>query len=360
MSYATVPVPDEETWNKTLFSLGEPHFLQSWQWGELKGVHGWRVHRNTVMRDKQTIGAFLLLTKPILSPLKLIIGYCPRGPMVGHARHLPDVLAALESTAARQGCFYVKADPDMYENSEMSPEWRKSAMAAGWRYSPEQIQPRATGMTDLLPKDSEGEAKLLAGMTKQWRYNVKLGPKRGVKTIAVKGNDFKQFYEVFRETSKRQGFSLRGLGYYQEVADLFSKGVKTSAQLFLATHDKERKPLAGAFLLSYGQRWWYFYGASSQLRRADMPTYTLQWKTQRWARDHGGKMYDWWGAPEKPDDKKDSRYSVWHFKKGFGPRHIVSVGAWDKPIRPLLYYPYMAAAVIRQRFAKRTASRLQR
>ncbi len=355
-SIHTELITDEKTWNSALFSLGKPHFLQSWQWGEHKKAHGWQAHRTAVYRDKSLIGAFQLLSRPVSAHLPFTLGYCPRGPVVNNGKDLPDVLAALESLGRAQSCFYIKADPDIADTSELALAWREAARGNGWHYSSDQIQPRATGVTDLLPGDPEGEDKLLADMAKQWRYNVKLGPKRGVRILPVADNDFTQFYDVFQETGQRQGFSVRRLDYYQEVANRFSRGENTSAQLFLATHPEEPSPLAGAFLLSYGDRWWYFYGASSARRRADMPTYALQWTTQRWARDHGGETYDWWGAPERPDDKYDSRYTVWHFKKGFGPQHILTVGAWDKPLISLLYWPYAAAAKVRRVIARRSLS----
>lgn len=345
-------INDEKTWNDILLSLGDAHFLQSWQWGELKCSQGWQAYRYIIDEGGRPVGAFQLLTRAISRRPLLILGYVTRGPVVRSATHLPTVLPAMEEVAREAGCFMLKVDPDFEETSQLGQGWQHMAKQVGWRYSPEQIQPRATAITDLLPDDPDGEAKLLGLMTKRWRYNVGLGPKRGIEAKPVEGNDFHQFYELFRTTGKRQGFGVRNMSYYQEFADRFAHGHQTSAQLFVATHPEEPQPLAGAFLLSFGQRWWYFYGASSERRRADMPTYCLQWTTQRWARNHGGVTYDWWGAPEDPDNKKDSRYSVWHFKKGFGPRHVLGVGAWDKPLKPALYRSYMSVARYRKRFAQ--------
>lgn len=356
MSTILEEITDQPTWHKYLFGLSDrppgPHFLQSWPWGELKANHGWEAHRYIVRRDEEVIGAFQLLTRLISRTPKLKLGYIPRGPVLAAQRDLKSVLSAIEHAARQHRCFYVKADPDFEQDSDLGDAWRAAASAKRWRYSPEQIQPRATGWTDLLPGDKAGEAKLLAAMTKRWRYNVKLGPKRGVSAEPVEGNDFRDFYALYRETGKRQGFGLRSIDYYQEVAERFGQGESTGAQLFVARHKDEAVPLAGAFLLQFGKRWWYFYGASSNRRRADMPTYCLQWTTQRWARDHGGETYDWWGAPEDPDNKKDSRYRVWHFKKGFGPRHVLSVGAWDKPLGTLLYRSYMLPARLRKPAAR--------
>lgn len=350
-----LPAESESQWNSVLFEMSQPHFLQSWAWGEHKSDHGWQVYRMIVMQEEKKIGAFQLLTRVISSKPKLKLGYCPRGPIFssGNAQL---VITALAEYAKELGCFVVKADPDIETGTTIATEWYEACNIEGWKYSSDQIQPRATGVTDLLQGDPNGEEKLLSGMKKQWRYNVKLGPKRGVKVFPVTDNYFDEFYDVFNETGKRQGFTIRNLEYYQEVANRFSSGNKSQSQLFIATHPDEKSPLAGAFLLSFGDRWWYFYGASSNRRRADMPTYALQWLTQRWARDHGGKTYDWWGAPEDPDNKSDKRYSVWHFKKGFGPRHVLTVGAFDKPLNNKLYKLYIMSSAIRRKFAKIKAS----
>jgi lipid II:glycine glycyltransferase (peptidoglycan interpeptide bridge formation enzyme) len=328
------------------------HFLQSWQWGELKVSQGWRAHRYAVEKDGRVLGAFSLLHRPISRRPRLVLGYIPRGPIVIDGKYLAEVMRAIREAGEKHGCFAVKADPDFEVSSPLGTAWEQAARENGWQYSRDQIQPRATGITDLLPDDPDGEAKLLSGMSKRWRYNVGLGPKRGIETTAVRDNDFRQFYQVYEETGQRQGFGVRSLDYYQAVADLFADGDSSSAQLFVATHPEEKLPLAGAFVLSFGQRWWYFYGASSSRRRADMPTYCLQWATQRWARDHGGKTYDWWGAPEDPENKNDRRYSVWHFKKGFGPRHVLTVGAWDLPLKPNIYRSYTTIERLRRRIAR--------
>ena len=111
--------------------------------------------------------------------------------------------------------------------------------------------------------------------------------------------------------------------------------------LLLAEHPEEAAPVAGLFLMRYGETAWYFYGASSERQRRDMPNYLLQWEAMRWAQAQGCTRYDWWGAPTNPDDENDSMQGVWGFKQGFGAVLQEHVGAWDYPVQPLLHKVYV-------------------
>ena len=120
--------------------------------------------------------------------------------------------------------------------------------------------------------------------------------------------------------------------------------------------------MAGVFLMRYGDRAWYFYGASSERRRRDMPNYLLQWEAMRWARAHGCTLYDWWGAPTDLDDPHDTMQGVWQFKQGFGASFEAHIGAWDYVLQPGLYrlyteaMPRLMAAVRRWRGESRGAA----
>jgi lipid II:glycine glycyltransferase (peptidoglycan interpeptide bridge formation enzyme) len=110
--------------------------------------------------------------------------------------------------------------------------------------------------------------------------------------------------------------------------------------LLLAEHADEPTPVAGLFLFRYGARAWYFYGASSERRRRDMPNYLLQWEALRWALAQGCTVYDWWGAPTQLDDPDDGMQGVWQFKQGFGAVFQPHIGAWDYVVSPTGYRLY--------------------
>ena len=92
--------------------------------------------------------------------------------------------------------------------------------------------------------------------------------------------------------------------------------------------------------MKYGDRAWYFYGASTDRRRRDMPNYLLQWEAMSWAQRNGCSVYDWWGAPTDQDDPLDAMQGVWQFKRGFGAEFQQHIGAWDYVTNPALYALY--------------------
>ncbi len=78
---------------------------------------------------------------------------------------------------------------------------------------------------------------------------------------------------------------------------------------------------------------------SSPLYREKMPNNLLQWEAMRLARSKGCDVYDLWGAPDVFDES-DSMFGVFRFKEGLGATVIRTVGAWDFPVKPVLYFIY--------------------
>jgi lipid II:glycine glycyltransferase (peptidoglycan interpeptide bridge formation enzyme) len=161
-------------------------------------------------------------------------------------------------------------------------------------------------------------------------------------------SDFEAFYALYGETGARDGFIIRPYEYYATTWRTFlraqaQEGNPAGGVLLLAEHPEEAQPLAGLFLFRYGARAWYFYGASSERHRRDMPNYLLQWEALRWALGQGCTVYDWWGAPTHPEDEQDPMQGVWQFKQGFGAELQPHIGAWDFPLMPPLYRLYQEA-----------------
>jgi peptidoglycan pentaglycine glycine transferase (the first glycine) len=193
-------------------------------------------------------------------------------------------------------------------------------------------------LTDL----AGGEAALLEQMKSKWRYNIRLAERRGITVRQGSVDDLATFYALYAETSQRDGFLIRPLAYYHTTWQTFLRAQNEPANpaggvLLLAEHADEAQPVAALFLLRYGQRAWYFYGASSERQRRDMPNHLLQWEAMRWAIAQGCTRYDWWGAPTEIGNADDPMQGVWQFKQGFGAEFQLHVGAWDYPVSPLLY-----------------------
>ena len=344
-------------WQAALADLPAAHVLQSWEWGEVKGQTEWHAER-LVMDHAAGRAAFQFLWRQPLPYVPARIAYVPKGPLLDWADLdlLDQALAAVEAHARARGCIFVKIDPDVRADTTTGRLLLHALQRRGWRYSAEQIQFKNTATTDLRA----GEDALLAGMKSKWRYNARLAEKRGITVRVGTAADLAAFYALYAETGARDGFLVRPDAYYRTTWQTFlaaqaDPSNPAGGALLLAEHPDEAAPVAGLFLLRYGTTAWYFYGASSDRRRRDMPNYLLQWAAMQWALAQGCATYDWWGAPDDLNDADDGMQGVWQFKQGFGAEFQPHIGAWDYVLAPVAYkaltesLPYILAGMRRLR-----------
>jgi len=328
---------DAAHWNATLLQLPDPHVLQSWEWGELKGQTGWTARRLLWLEGREPRAAASLLLRR-LRPLPLGVAYVPKGPLLdwNEAGLAEVVLQAIEAQARRRGAIFVKIDPDVSSEGEAGPAVISLLQRRGWRPSPEQIQFRNTALIDLRGD----EEAWLAAMKPKWRYNIRLAGRRGVKVRPGDLADLPAFYRLYQETGRRDGFLVRPYAYYEQTwRRLMRPDSPDSPGAHLLLAEAGDKLLAGLILFRFGPTAWYFYGASSGRQRKLMPNHLLQWEAMRLARSLGCSRYDLWGAPDVLDEG-DSMWGVWRFKQGFGASFAPHIGAWDFPVSRPLYWAY--------------------
>jgi lipid II:glycine glycyltransferase (peptidoglycan interpeptide bridge formation enzyme) len=332
-------VDNQETWNIALGTLDGGHLLQSWQWGELKSKYGWKPSRILWNDDSQTpIAAAQLLFRTTTG--NLTIAYCPRGPILNWEDPVlySQVLSDLADHASRHGAIFVKMDPEITIDNgpelldqDKTKRLLESWLHLGWRESQEQIQFRNTFILNLDPD----EETLLANMKQKTRYNLRLSARRGVAIRRGGLEDLDLLYQMYAETSIRDGFVIRDPAYYREAWGSFIQdGV---AQPLIA--EVENEPVAAIILYRFGKTAYYLYGMSRAFQRDKMPNHLLQWEAIRWAKEAGCLVYDFWGAPDHVDPG-DPMYGVYRFKEGFGAQFEQTVGAWDFPIKSLQYRLY--------------------
>lgn len=334
-------VASAETWHQALLSLPNPHPLQSWAWGDFKSRWGWSAAPLLLtIQDNQPLAAALVLKRQ-LPRLPFSILYVPKGPILDYnnAPLRRVALAQLEQIARRQKAIFVKIDPDVVyswglEDERYSPvgaKFIRELLARGWRFSGDQVQFRNTVELDLERPAGE----LLATMKQKTRYNIRLAERKGITIRAGTPADFPAIAQMYLETAQRDGFAVRPVAYYLDAwQTLYDAGL---AHPLLAEY--EGQPVAAVIVVSYGGRAIYMYGASTDKERQRMPNYLLQWEAIRQAQERGGRVYDFWGAP---DDfvESDPLWGVWRFKAGFNGQIVRHIGAWDYPARPFWYWLY--------------------
>ncbi len=339
---------DRKTWNEIVLSFPAPHFLQTWEWGEIKEKYGWEKDF-LVWKDEagQIQAACMLLIRSmsfLRGRLTARICYSPRGPLFIDQNEVTQqkVLNDLQVYAKKQKAVFLKIDPEIItavgmpgESAERISEgtigFQSDLKKRGWIFSDDQIQFRNTVILNL----ERSEDELLAAMKQKTRYNIRLAQKKGVQVRIVEPQDFPLLYQMYLETSVRDGFIIREQEYYLDVWNLFHK--QDMARAFIA--EVEGEAVAGLFLFYVGKQAWYFYGMSTDKHKEMMPNYLLQWEAMRFAKARGCTVYDLWGAPDDFNET-DRLWNVFRFKQGLGGEVQRTIGAWDYPARKGLYFFY--------------------
>jgi lipid II:glycine glycyltransferase (peptidoglycan interpeptide bridge formation enzyme) len=355
---------ESNIWNSIISRLPNPHFLQTYEWGQVKAKYGWSClfaawdsdgrwkaegDPNLLSTFQSPVAAALILKRQIISnafAARLSILYAPKGPLLDWTNESlrNRVLNDLQSLAKKQGAIFLKMDPDVVlgrgvpaGESDVIDNGGQAVMSElerrGWRSSSDQIQFKNTVLIDLNPPEEE----MLARMKQKTRYNVRLAEKKGVLVRIGTPEDLATLYKMYAETSVRDGFVIRDDGYYQMVWKAFMSSEEPTCEPLIAEVDGE--PVAGIFVFYFAGRAYYVYGMSRNAHREKMPAYLLQWEALKRAKAKGCNVYDLWGAPDVFEDS-DSMWGVYRFKEGLGGEVVRTLGAWDFAPNPFWYKMY--------------------
>lgn len=333
-------------WDDFVAAHPHAHILQTAEWGQLKAAFGWTPERLALLEDGDPRAGALVLYRRLPAGLGTL-AYVPRGPLGDwEGDEMQELLEALVAAARARRAIALILEPDLPDE----PRWRERLAALGWRPSPlESVQPRRTLILDIR----RSEADILAAMKPKTRYNIRLAERKGVMVREGTEADLPAFHRLMAETAARDRFHVHAPAYYEQAYRLFVPA--GMARLLMA--EVEGEPVAALMVFALGRRAWYFYGASGDAHREKMPTYRLQWEAIRWARAQGCAEYDLWGVPDEDEERleaefthrQDGLWGVYRFKRGFGGRLVRTVGAWERPVHPLLYRLYARLVAYRSR-----------
>ena len=122
---------ESSVWNSLISGLPNPHFLQTYEWGQVKAKYGWQPiylmwdetgkmteERNLSTFDFRVSAAALILKRQIIRngfAARLSILYSPKGPLLDWSNQsLRDrVLNDLQAFAKKEGAIFLKRDPDV-------------------------------------------------------------------------------------------------------------------------------------------------------------------------------------------------------------------------------------------------------
>jgi peptidoglycan pentaglycine glycine transferase (the first glycine) len=326
MGITVTPWHEPETWDRFVAASPSPHFQQSWAWGDLAPSLGGSALRLAALDGDTMVGAMQVFVNR-LGRLRKTHLYVPRGPSVTEpSTHLLAALFDAARDAGRErGAIGIRVEPDVPADNQ---RWSETLTSLGFRPAYPPAQPRSSWVLDI----DVDEDRLLAGMKQKTRYNVRLAARKGVEVCEGSEADLDDFFQLLRETARRDGFFIHSAEVYRRIFALFWRENRFS--LLLARYRGEA--IAAVTLMRFGPTCWYLHGASSNAHRNLMAPYLLQWEGIRWARVQGCKLYDFRAVPDLLREDQDM-YGVYRFKEGFGGRHVTTLHTYAHPYESAIF-----------------------
>lgn len=344
-------------------------FLQLPAWGRVKT--DWRPCSLGWFEGTRLVGTALVLMRDLPRiPVwgRRCLAYIPEGPTVdwfAGGRRAADWLDPLVAHLRASGVFSIKmgpkvigrgwdassvragmADPATASFADLPAD--RSAVQAqllveelrtlGWRRraGAEQgiadVQPRHFLRVPLTGRD---EAEVLAGCSAQWRRNVRIAERAGVRVWRASSADLPAFHTMHLETARRDRFLPRPPEYFERLTRELCVADPDAVRLYFA--GAEGVPAAGALMIRFGRHAWFGYGASTTEHRRLRASNALQWQMIRDSIADGMDVYDLRGVGETLDPAHPL-FGLLRFKAGTGGEIVEYPGEYDLSLhRPLAF-----------------------
>jgi lipid II:glycine glycyltransferase (peptidoglycan interpeptide bridge formation enzyme) len=333
-------------------------FLQLPQWGQVKV--GWKPESIGFFKDSRLAGVALVLYRPIPKLPQRSLAYIPEGPVIrGSDTDVSEWTSALISHVKSRGAFQIKIGPPVAV-AQWNAATVKAAIAQGNSREcvsdlpPDRTFPEASkvvselqqqgwtqessdgaGFGDVQPRfvfqvplAGRSPKDILAGFNQQWRRNIRKAEKSGVVIRLGTRTDLAAFHSVYVETAQRDGFTPRGLIYFERMWDALGE------HLTLHVAEYEGHVAAATIMVTVKKHAWYSYGASTSADRDVRPSNALQWHMIQAASEMGCDTYDLRGISNTLDPD-NHLFGLINFKLGSGGYVQEYVGEWDFEIRKM-------------------------
>lgn len=354
--------------------------FQSSFWAAIKQSSGWEPHvfRITVEAEDSAIPwstATLVMSRRLL--MGKVIAYIPFGPDI-EGMDLP--LSTFLRDVAREmrrflphGTICIRFDLPWH-----LPEVEELPAISGRYFKPcgESVQPEGTTRLDL----SGGYEQARLRYRERARRNIRKAESRGVVVSEWDGSDeeFKQWYAVYQETARRDGFAARSEEYLRRFLSFasdarpdpyvyfgqrrnsvspksyrlepearISKGI--SCHLYLAY--VENRLAGGTMVMESTNLAVYLFGASLRFDGCSF-SYLLQDYAIRKACEHNRAMYDFYGI-SGPKNRGSHLDGLRLFKRSFGGYNCYRQPSTDFVYKPFFWLFYALFENLRFRIQRR-------
>lgn len=319
-------------------------FLQSKLWAEFKHSQGWQPLK---------IADFFGLLRTLPLGIRLLylpeLGLAP-SQLKGASLRLKGLLSEVKELAKKENLSFARIEfLEEFDEGDIRTLARADRLLKrlGLQKSPEEMQPEHRQVIDL----TKTEQQLFDEMKPKGRYNIRVAQRHSVVVKAqnskLKAQSYnsklKVFYDLYRQSAQRDGFTPRPLSYFEKMATHMT----THMSCYVASLGNQ--PLAAALTVVWDGRVSYLYGGSSNEHRNVMAANRLHWEIIKAAKQAGMKTYDLLAIA--PQDQPNHKFAgLRRFKEQFGGRSVRLLGSYDLIFDRLRYRLFILAEKLRERF----------
>jgi len=307
-------IKEEKVWESFVSLFEKRTFLCSWSWGEFRSLMGDKIYRRGVWLDQELKAVFFAYKVKTRKGSFMLM---PHNPLIKEKNKeiLLSIINEVEKIGRKEKCCFIRTAPLWQDNSDED----KIIKEQGFINSLCQIFPEKSWELSLDCPESE----ILSGARKSVRYEIR----KNSQVEIVQSQDLKSFYEIYKETAKRNKFVPFSFEYLENEFKTLSQ--RNEISLFLAK--ESGKYLAGAIIVFWQGIAFYHHGASIQNRNSFSLPALIQWQCFKEAQKRNCFKYNFWVIA--PNDDPNHRWAgLTFFKKGFGGYQTEYSKTKDKPL----------------------------
>ena len=315
-------INDQQVWEDFVKTRNEANFLTSWNWSRFHQSLGKKTFPLGIYQDGKLVGVALAIKEEAKRGNYLTIA---GGPIIDWQSKLAlsALVRHLKDLSKKEGCLFVRIRPQIHQSATNTQVLK----SLGFVKSPMHLTADLTVELDL----TKSEDKLLQGMRKNTRYDIRKADKLGINTtISQEPSEIKQFYDHQLQLAQKHNFVPFAYDFLYKQFEVFSQ----DNQAILVHSHHQGKLLASAFIILYHNEAVYHYGISTPDNHHLPGSHAVLWRAIKEAKSRGLSTFNFWGVA--PKDQPDHRfYGVTIFKTGFGGEIVQYLPAHDLPTSPL-------------------------
>ncbi len=308
---------DRAAWDQAMLQSQDYNVFQSFLWGEYKRAGGWTPTR-WIGRDQSgsTVAMGQILVKTY--PGKVTIGWAPAGPIMRFAatpqRNLASIIKSLTNEIAPRGRTIIRFDNYLPLDASLEFAMQQASL----------VRPYVTintGHSLLLDLLQPLEA-LSKQIRPRHRSYIKNALNKGIEWKAGRGTqEVQELVSLHDEMTTQKKLSLRRIGTYEvsSLCDILGE------QATVFTGYLDNKAITSTLVLNFGEKAFYFIGASGTEGRTLRASYGLIDQLLRYLKAEGIVQFDFGGL----NPHSATTAGVDQFKKGFGGEPVKHLGEWE-------------------------------